>query len=665
MPGRQGPGAAGRRAAAALLALALLAALAGFACAALEDLYDPGYAERVVKLAAEGSSTEATNLLWDGCNLLFGQAHGPMVDEALAERYLEAFFGAYLAPAYDFEDFQQYTRALRCHGFVSRLAAMTRHRTTDAALEQLLGTGDLRRVLRKALMLYNPRSTVRVERDAIFAADPAAASVWYFTWFDTGNLDAMREEGALERLREHARYCDAAPGLAFWEFNENAYHAFFFSSYLAEDTDRCVKGKINAYVAGAVARALAVSNTPDRRSVALVSSTYTPGSPVHQCLSAFVRALSPGYNVTLLAVGMREGAPVADAASFRAVHHVRRWGAFEELRPVLENDFGALLFTDVGSHALSLFMANTRLAPLMINAHGHPVSSHGSLADLFLSGAALEPPGAAAHYSERLLLLDGLGTAYTPSPAAAAAAPGAKRGCGGPPVLGVVANWYKTNADVLRVLRLVQLASRWDRLTFRFFPAEHAGFAVEWFRRQAAAVLGEAAVEVVPNAAPGDFLAALRNLTAVVDTRPACAVTTCVNALHARVPILTQARPPPPRARRPRRRLGEGRGAGGGAGDGPVVRGAAAAGGPRELVAGDEARLVQALLRVTDDPAHCAALHARVEAADLEQALYGDAPAAAAAFRAAMDALLADPAAARAARAPLRLLNGHLAADPG
>lgn len=64
-----------------------------------------------------------------------------------------------------------------------------------------------------------------------------------------------------------------------------------------------------------------------------------------------------------------------------------------------------LYYPDAGQHALSYFLLHARLAPVQCVGWGHPVTTGLTSADLFLSGADMEPEGAEAHYSERLVRL--------------------------------------------------------------------------------------------------------------------------------------------------------------------------------------------------------------------------------------------------------------------
>ena len=67
-----------------------------------------------------------------------------------------------------------------------------------------------------------------------------------------------------------------------------------------------------------------------------------------------------------------------------------------------------LMYADIGMDPLSYFLAFSRLAPLQCAMWGHPVTSGIPNIDYFVSSSLFEPDGAAAHYSESLVLLDAL-----------------------------------------------------------------------------------------------------------------------------------------------------------------------------------------------------------------------------------------------------------------
>jgi CRISPR-associated protein Csy1 len=71
-----------------------------------------------------------------------------------------------------------------------------------------------------------------------------------------------------------------------------------------------------------------------------------------------------------------------------------------------------LIYPELGMDAHSFLLATLRLAPLQCAGWGHPVTSGLASIDYFLSSRAAEPADAAAHYREKLVLLDGLGVSY-------------------------------------------------------------------------------------------------------------------------------------------------------------------------------------------------------------------------------------------------------------
>ncbi|MCC6869661.1 MAG: tetratricopeptide repeat protein [Burkholderiales bacterium] len=71
-----------------------------------------------------------------------------------------------------------------------------------------------------------------------------------------------------------------------------------------------------------------------------------------------------------------------------------------------------ILYPEIGMDATTARLAALRLAPAQAVAWGHPETSGYPTIDHFLSAEAFEPPGAEAHYRERLVRLPGIGCHY-------------------------------------------------------------------------------------------------------------------------------------------------------------------------------------------------------------------------------------------------------------
>ena len=73
-----------------------------------------------------------------------------------------------------------------------------------------------------------------------------------------------------------------------------------------------------------------------------------------------------------------------------------------------------LLFPEIGMDQTTARLAALRLAPIQAAAWGHPETSGLPTIDYFLSSELMEPPGAEAFYSERLVRLPNLSVHYAP-----------------------------------------------------------------------------------------------------------------------------------------------------------------------------------------------------------------------------------------------------------
>jgi protein O-GlcNAc transferase len=80
-----------------------------------------------------------------------------------------------------------------------------------------------------------------------------------------------------------------------------------------------------------------------------------------------------------------------------------------------------LIYPEIGMDPMAGRLGALRLAPSQCVSWGHPATSGYTTLDWYLSSAAMEPDGAAGAYSERLVRLPGLSTAYAPLPTQAVA----------------------------------------------------------------------------------------------------------------------------------------------------------------------------------------------------------------------------------------------------
>jgi protein O-GlcNAc transferase len=111
------------------------------------------------------------------------------------------------------------------------------------------------------------------------------------------------------------------------------------------------------------------------------------------------------FETVVFSIGEGEDALAAEIAK-SADEYVRLPASMAAVtRAIADAGLDALLFTDIGMHPFTYFLAFHRLAPLQLVTWGHPVTTGIDTVDLFLSAQALEVAEANAHYSEELLRL--------------------------------------------------------------------------------------------------------------------------------------------------------------------------------------------------------------------------------------------------------------------
>src|SRR5262245_10606880 len=116
-------------------------------------------------------------------------------------------------------------------------------------------------------------------------------------------------------------------------------------------------------------------------------------------------------------------APLADEFTQRVASGCERFttlraGGEDTIARLREDGLDVLVQPEVGMTPLSYLLAAVRVAPVQCAGWGHPVTTGGDGIDAYFTCGAMEPAEAAAHYTERLVRLPGLGVSYPmPEPA--------------------------------------------------------------------------------------------------------------------------------------------------------------------------------------------------------------------------------------------------------
>lgn len=208
---------------------------------------------------------------------------------------------------------------------------------------------------------------------------------------------------------------------------------------------------------------------------------------------------------------------------------------------VRSNALDVLVYPELGLDPTTFALAALRLAPLQCAAWGHPVTTGHTTIDVFFSSEVMEPPEAASHYTERLVLLPGIGTRYAKSPVPA----DAERARFGLPETAVLflcpQSHYKIHPEndalFARVLaavpasRLVLFEGRHPRLTATYLARLSAALASAGIARDRLLLL-----QTCPHE---DYMRINAVCDAMLDTLRWSGGNTSLDALAAGLPIVT------------------------------------------------------------------------------------------------------------------------------
>lgn len=173
-----------------------------------------------------------------------------------------------------------------------------------------------------------------------------------------------------------------------------------------------------------------------------------------------------------------------------------------------------LIYPEIGMDPMAARLGALRLAPKQAASWGHPTTSGYPTMDAYLSSAAMEPDGAEGAYSERLIRLPGLSTAYAPLPASAGGVGRADLGLGEDAVIywcGQSLQKHLPQWDGL----FARIAAKVGECQFAFLEAPGAPRVNALFRQRLRAAFAaegldaERHIVLLPPLAPARFMAAL------------------------------------------------------------------------------------------------------------------------------------------------------------
>lgn len=221
----------------------------------------------------------------------------------------------------------------------------------------------------------------------------------------------------------------------------------------------------------------------------------------------------------------------------------RRRGLAQWSQCIADSDLDVLIYPAIGMDTKTVQLAAQRLAPVQGTTWGHPDTSGLPTMDFYLSAEGLEPAGAAAHYTERLVLLPHFGVTYDPADVAAALPDLGKLGlptdaplmlCPGMPFK------YAPEYDSM----WVEIARRTGSARLVYFRPDNSDLTDRFERRlrkcfEAAGIEFDRHVSFIPFLSRSNFYGLMKHAYLFLDSPGFSGFNTVMQAMECGLPVVT------------------------------------------------------------------------------------------------------------------------------
>lgn len=210
---------------------------------------------------------------------------------------------------------------------------------------------------------------------------------------------------------------------------------------------------------------------------------------------------------------------------------------------IASNDFMVAYYPDIGMSVESLMLSNLRLAPIQLCGLGHPVSTFGSKIDYFISGADVEISlGAELNYSERLVLLPGLGSINNYPQYQVINQPQNNKHTNSRFIIGC--SWIAQKINYPLVCLLAEIVKKAKKpILFRLFAggaeAVWQGNGFVTFNRDLESILGKENFEIIPGKPYDEYMQLIQSSDICIDSYHFGGCNTVFDSLYLRKLIIT------------------------------------------------------------------------------------------------------------------------------
>lgn len=377
----------------------------------------------------------------------------------------------------------------------------------------------------KLLFLYTCRNDIGIDTKALIAPNSRLATLWWnnFATAPPGTTSKAVHDQMIKHFVEFPDNLELP--------DSRVQPSYFQCSYLGIQ-ERPIKEWYNKQVRKFTQKQK-IKSIPKKNRIAIITDKWIPTTAVYKSSYPQIAALAQKYDLTLVC-SSKSHMDQMDRSLFKRVMQVSAAMDKHDLSSIAKNDFELAYFTDIGMTDESVFLANIRIAPIMVCGYGHPASTYGSLVDYFIGGLDSELIELAEeNYSEHLVLIPGLG-AHPVDPKYT------KKNPSKTDITYINCCWTtsKINWPMLQMLQGIKEAH--PKVCFQFFPSwtctRYNNFPI--MCREMAELFGESAI-IYPNLSYQDYLTKMEQGSLSIDSYPFGGYNTIVDSLFVGCPVVT------------------------------------------------------------------------------------------------------------------------------
>jgi len=441
--------------------------------------------------------------------------------------FVKVFLYLFTKPDYVLSDFHG-KKFLLLNPVISDLVAVSEIKTTDEYLEILEKQEDN---LLKTLILYSARNKKRIPYELIFNTKSDYNSIWYSVFFLIYRTGVISKE-IYVNVKEHLKYLEYYDERLFFYGGTVIYSG---STYWSEYVDKQIRTCINPSLKKRLQNRINIKNYVNKKKIGIVTDNWRPTHAVYRSIYNSIKRLRDDYELTLLLLESQK--QDSDLSLFNNVEKVQIDYLGNISGDLIENDFILVYYPAIGMNFESIYLSNLRIAPIQVTGYGHPISTFGAEIDYFIGGTDVELMEIAEkNYSERLILIPGVGTAPIRPNYEIKNIKKSRNEF----IINCSWNHRKFNYRLIQNLKEIVEKSK-KSIIFRFFIGSFengSGFLP--FKNDLISALGEANVEILHGTKTYDEYMALKEEGDIsIDAHHYGGYTTVIESLYLRKPTVT------------------------------------------------------------------------------------------------------------------------------